>query len=540
MIENCTDIGGNDISQFLFGEDGVVYGVLDYQDVQTNYDITLPYSGDGTLVHLSIQCCTVLGQTYDSNYGRCYHNVPTEADLKIVFNVNGHNGLVFSQTGIEQCHLNLKFDYLVEYASELLYNRAETYGDKISELLSGLELSLLVEKYVTQEPTDGTLIENSKTLVTVHQQPLYNIEGFGGSSGIILTGIRKTEVNNILKSELGFAYNAELLDSPWLHANIDIIDPAVIQEIIGQEVKFSILVTNNDVEFSLIMDNIVMDKICVKEWIDTRPVDSAPSFNVIKTIDNKKSWVSGQPQRDYTMPIRETSYGTADERMVINSKEVEISTSIHDAIEQDIAQFIVDNTGLLDGTNDGDYTTLNVTEMMSTDIMNLPTHHLILQAMATELVDVKSRKTLVNYPLLGLIYDRYLTSELYLNGVHSNKYTPTKLNGLVTMLGGYWADLIEQVVPSTTIWASINRVGTTTFIPNKYTYKRYNIICGDIDWGIQTDMNGNEVEVISGDTELQVCSNIQIATFSDSGTTIGTVSVTGGDGTNNTTTINEG
>jgi hypothetical protein len=545
-MAECKDINGNDVTQFYFGNDGVVYGVTTYQNTETNYGITLPYNGEGNLVDLSLECCTARGFTYDSNYGKCYHQVPSDEDVKIVFNVDGHNGLIFTQVGEEDCTLNLKFDYLVEYLSEDLYQRSQNFGEKISNILKELKFSVLIEKYVDVVPGDGSvIIDDNKTLIPIYQKSIYNINSYNSSSGIILGGSKKSEVTNKLRTELGVGYYSEILDSPWLQTNINISNQETINSIINEEVKFSLLVTNSVIDFSIIMDNIALDKVCTREWVETRSIDTAPSFNAVKVIDNKKSWVSGQAQRDFDLPIRETSYSITDERMVINSKEVEITTSVYDAIEQDMATFIADHIGLLEGTTgNNDYRDIDMTSIMSSNVAELDNYTNILLAMSTELVDVKSRKTLVSYPLLGMVYDRYLTSEQYLDGIASNKYSPSKLNGLVNLLGNYWVDLVEQVVPSTTIWASVNRIGTSTFIPSKFKYSRYTIKCNDEDWGVTTDLNGNEVEIISNEIgdetgEREVCTNLRISNYSDSSTSVGSVSITGTTGTYNTT-INEG
>jgi len=54
-------------------------------------------------------------------------------------------------------------------------------------------------------------------------------------------------------------------------------------------------------------------------------------------------------------------------------------------------------------------------------------------------------------------------------------------------IGDYWLDLLEQVVPATTIWEGCDNSGkifrNTIFDQNKFNYKKYNLnfVCGDHD-----------------------------------------------------------
>ena len=98
------------------------------------------------------------------------------------------------------------------------------------------------------------------------------------------------------------------------------------------------------------------------------------------------------------------------------------------------------------------------------------------QLVQTNLIDVKSRQTISDYPLLRLFY------ELYLNASNcgedlSGKFTYNTMFDFMDKIGDYWLDLIEQVVPATTIWEGCDNSGkiyrNTIFDNNKFNYKRY-------------------------------------------------------------------
>ena len=96
----------------------------------------------------------------------------------------------------------------------------------------------------------------------------------------------------------------------------------------------------------------------------------------------------------------------------------------------------------------------------------------------TNLIDAKSRQTISGYPLLMLFY------ELYLNASNcgadiSGHLTYDNLFEFMDKIGDYWLDLLEQVVPSTTIWEGCDNSGkiyrNTIFDQNKFTYKKYSL-----------------------------------------------------------------
>ena len=98
------------------------------------------------------------------------------------------------------------------------------------------------------------------------------------------------------------------------------------------------------------------------------------------------------------------------------------------------------------------------------------------QLVQTNLIDVKSRQTISDYPLLRLFY------ELYLNASNcgedlSGKFTYNTMFEFMDKIGDYWLDLMEQVVPATTIWEGCDNSGkiyrNTIFDNNKFNYKRY-------------------------------------------------------------------
>lgn len=121
----------------------------------------------------------------------------------------------------------------------------------------------------------------------------------------------------------------------------------------------------------------------------------------------------------------------------------------------------------------GDYG-FRLDDMMSTDVSTLDTLEEFNMAITSELIDAKSRKTSSSYPTLRLLYDRYINAADYC-GINSSQFTYSDMMQFSELVGTYWVDLIEQVVPATTIWGSTYVYGNTIFHQQKFQYKKYSL-----------------------------------------------------------------
>lgn len=526
----CKDINGNDINQFVFSDEGIVYGLVNFDGSQTTYDGTnIPYNGEGDLVNLSSECCNAMSFTFNNDNGKCYYQDVTQPDneIKVVFNVDETNGVIFTKQEGEDCSLNLKFDYLIEYDSGKLFEKIESTN--VIDLINGLNLSVVVEKYGFKEGNEGETFETNKTLIPIINQPFYDTITINKPTGIILSGLQKEIIKNKLKSELGVTYNSNILDSDWLTLDLLISDSNLINQIVNEEVKFSIQVNEDVCDFSIIMDNIELNKICTKTNKERRTFDKSPGFNLQKVVDNKKSWVNKSTSRKHDLLIRETDYNVGDERLIINSKEIELSTSVADAITQDVYNYIQDNEIILKGvpSNEG-HTSIDLTKLLTTDYSTITTIEQFIDVVKSELINVKTRKSSIGYPTLYLVYERYLNSELYTGG-ESNKYGYSTVSKFIKLLGTHWVDLIEQVIPASTLWGSTNRITNSIFHNNKFTYKRYDLLFCNRD-NEDNYVSTNNVDVIVTSVEddevfSDNCDNVYIKSMNDDCSTIGTVTI---------------
>ena len=97
--------------------------------------------------------------------------------------------------------------------------------------------------------------------------------------------------------------------------------------------------------------------------------------------------------------------------------------------------------------------------------------------LTSELIDAKDRQSISSYPTLRLLYDRYKNSLNYC-GTKSSGFDYFTMDKFAKLIGNYWVDLVEQVIPATTIWGSTKIYTNTIFDNQKYKYKAYTSLFG--------------------------------------------------------------
>ena len=95
----------------------------------------------------------------------------------------------------------------------------------------------------------------------------------------------------------------------------------------------------------------------------------------------------------------------------------------------------------------------------------------------TQLIDVKDRQSISEYPLLRYMFDKYLdVCGLNNCNTDSSQYNYTTLNNFAKLLGDYWIDLVEQFVPATTIWNGGSRIyRNSIFDQPKFEYRNFSL-----------------------------------------------------------------
>ncbi len=324
-----------------------------------------------------------------------------------------------------------------------------------------------------------------------------------------------------------------IMSSLWLHYSTVIDDVDVINMIANKKIKLSLNINSSCGNFCVLVDKIALTKECADVNGTNIFVSKSPGFNLSRVIDNKKSWLNNTTftNREFGIsnynslnPIRLTDYDVLDERLVINSKEIDLDINIAGAVEHDVWCYISDNPCLLTGVtycdpcvSDDIYldspnllsgccgdNRLDFTELLTTDISTIKTLEGFENTLLSELINVKNRQTISGYPTLKALYERYLRSNNYCDTTSSafDYYSMDQFAGLI---GDYWVDLIEQVIPATTIWGSVKVYTNTIFDQQKFNYKSYSSLFGDNPF--QSLNLLNPINGVSGK-----CQNVEVVT----------------------------
>jgi len=75
------------------------------------------------------------------------------------------------------------------------------------------------------------------------------------------------------------------------------------------------------------------------------------------------------------------------------------------------------------------------------------------------------------YPTLQSIWWKYIESEQTV-GIPTNKYTYQKLIEYINGIGPYWTQLVEQMIPASTIWNTGSKLENSVLHRQKFVYRR--------------------------------------------------------------------
>ena len=142
---------------------------------------------------------------------------------------------------------------------------------------------------------------------------------------------------------------------------------------------------------------------------------------------------------------------------------------------------------------------VDLDKLLTTEMSAITSLKEFKDIVSSELINVRGWKTMSSHPTLRLLYDRYMNSTDYCDTL-SSQFDYCEMIEFSELVGTYWVDLIEQVVPATTIWGSTYVYGNTIFDQQKFQYKKYSL------FGCQLPNYGGDVvsPVTGWTTDVQV------------------------------------
>ena len=232
-------------------------------------------------------------------------------------------------------------------------------------------------------------------------------------------------------------------------------------------------------------------------------------FNLIKTIDNNKSWVSNEVGTRVNLDGGyNAKYITNDERLVLNVKNIDLHLNPAQGLSYDVwymsreYNYPIPNEGLFyvppTNCDPTPYTSVNMKMSNTQFAASFPnvqypqrggvdwtqidpkpkrqTFFEFAQSFWKNMINVRNRQYMTNgksmgYPTLESIYWKYLLSEDAI-GLSNNNFTYDTMIQYVDGLGDYWIRLVEQMIPATTIWSTGVKYENSVFHRQKHAWRR--------------------------------------------------------------------
>ena len=202
-------------------------------------------------------------------------------------------------------------------------------------------------------------------------------------------------------------------------------------------------------------------------------------WDLKRVIDNQKSWVYGGPRKRVARDGNyQAFYNVPDDRLVINSKNIEIYLNSGQGLEYDVwdmsvkYNYPIPNSGLTSPyptPGDIDWTYVDPRPKQKTFFE-------FAQTFYKNMINVRNRQWITDgkgggYPTLQLVYWNYLQSQQTV-GIPSNQYTYQKMIDYTQGIGDYWMKLVEQMVPATTLWMGGQKFSNSVFHRQKVVWRR--------------------------------------------------------------------
>jgi len=185
--------------------------------------------------------------------------------------------------------------------------------------------------------------------------------------------------------------------------------------------------------------------------------DVIKGFDLIRTVDNKKSWViaTGATNQNYDLLLRDTDYDIKDSRLVINSKEADAAISSQMTFDYYVYSFYADNNYTISVSG----ATVTPSTISFNDY---------LREILTKLINPRNRKVVHKYPVLSKIYSDYL---IYSGKLGKQTIDYANTLAFISQFDSYWVNLVQQFIPATTIFVAGKKYDNSNLSRNKFVYK---------------------------------------------------------------------
>jgi len=197
------------------------------------------------------------------------------------------------------------------------------------------------------------------------------------------------------------------------------------------------------------IENSITENVRVKT-IKTKPKDytyGEDYFNYFRTLSGLDYGFTLEPRIDNVkVNVVESEI---DSKLILNRKNIGVYLSPAQCIDYDIYRQTRD---------------LNLTFGNLTPQNDLTFEEYLNDAMNQVVTDSNSAKYYKSYYTLETTYNEYLTESSII------PYDFNSVNEFVNNMSPYWVQIVEQFIPSSTLWTGGNLVENNTFNRSKHTY----------------------------------------------------------------------
>lgn len=442
-----TDINNTNIDGIIIGEDGVVYGHI----------------GGMPTASLSEQWCTTMQKNWNPTLNKCFWSVSpflnTFNDINVVFPTQQ----VILTDPKPECRYTFSFEYIFEIDSDEILD-VNNFTDKFNQMIPKFTWNYSGSPMFIYEFDNRSLYDK--------------IMDSTKNSGLYVTGSRFNVLKTAIGNQLGISFSENKLKSGWLSFS-KVLDESELTNLYMILMGMSIVKPFKGLKVKI--DNIKVNEICDNETNVIRYVNTNPSFEFERIVDNKKTWTVEDQIREHDILWRETDYYTDDDRLIVNSKEIDLALSYNNAIEENFVAFLKNNQYFVWFLQGNDFLLNDVESRLLNSSLNTQEYLKLFLSMINN--PTNYRTTNLNMIVYYLISD-YLKE----NTLNFENLTP-----IINKLDKYWVDILAQFVPSTTIWESNIIIGGNNILREKFKYRPFRFVKNSSD-SIAPSINVNMVE----------------------------------------------
>jgi len=374
----------------------------------------------------------------------------TVNEFKLVLGINGDDGALLYREDGETCTYTANIDLMLKF--------------KCADLINCVSDENTILNIFRKTKVDFSIEDVDDSTSTYLTKPNYRFDmATTGTTGVYITGISdegcKCDLYDQIREELTQeGSDCSLLTDSSFGAIWNSFSFRIPKQFYGKTIKIGLVITKTDCcDFSLLVDNLSIDKDCTQLEDKETKILSSPGFELERICDNKKSWIGNKTveNRSHSLEFRNTGYNIEDDRLSINSKEVDIQVDPASAIECDLVDFLNKTTCTTYSGNCGVGT-------VSTDTLCKDCISIFESSAYDGLVDIKNRQTIGSYPRLRMVLDRYLyNSDCCVSGTTALTYE--NVHQFSKLLNPRFMEIVEEMVPSTSIWNGALVIRNTIF-----------------------------------------------------------------------------